>query len=354
MRLKQDIITETVRDWIRNGKYNPGEKLPTDIELANHFVVNRCTVAAGLKPLVEENLLERAPKRGTMVKRHTRKLCTNAVALLTRTEGEIYSKFTARINHELLKQDLYPVLMDEDLNRDYDDVIKFMRQLIKQTHPYGCLILGDHIPYEELKKTPYSLFKTVFLLRYHHFEEFENAYYALTDYEDLGRQIVEYFAERNIKRILFPPSAEIVYRGAWTSLQVTVLEHIKKYAAKAGLEVDADLFWRLHSGAPIDVVLPLAIGRSKVKTGIFSWSDSVLEHSIIPAIRNTGMDPLNDFTLLGNFNTRQSADVGFATFDHRVEDIAKIGVDMLTGNITEKKILVPPQLIQHKLNIKSK
>ena len=343
--LKQDIIAETVRNWIVSGKYTPGQKLPTDVELANQFRVNKCTVAAGLNQLVEENLLDRAPRRGSVVKRQEKMLCTNAVALITKTGGEMYSKFTARIHRELLKRDLYPVLMDEDLNSDYEEVIKFMRQLIKKSHPCGSLILGDHVPYEELKKSPYNLFKTVFLLRYHHFEEFKAAYYALSDLEDMGRQIVQYFAERNIKRILFPANAEIKFRGAWSSMQVTVLEHIKKYAKKEGLEVDDSLFWRMHSDAPIDAVLPGAIKSSNVPTGIFSFSDSFFSARIMPVIRNMGMDPLKDFAILGNFNTEQSAMLGFDTFDHRVEEIAEIGVRMLTGEITEKKILLPPQLI---------
>ena len=354
VRLKQDIITDTVRDWILKGKYTPGEKLPTDSELADRFLVNRCTVAAGLKRLVEENLLDRAPKRGSVVKRQDKIPCTNAVALITATSGELYSKFTARINRELLKRDLYPVLMDESLHNDYDEVIKFMHQFIRKSHPYGSLILGDHIPYEELKKAPYCLFKTVFLLRYHHFEEFPNAYYALTDYEDMGRRIAEYFAERNVKRILYPAVDEIVYKGAWSSMQVTLMGHIKKYAEKLGIVLDESLFWRLHSGAPIDVVLPAAIESSKESTGIFCWSDSYCTMRVLPVIRNMGLDPRHDFKLLGNFNTIHSAEYGFDTIDHRVEDIAEIGVKMLTGDITEKKILLPVEFVYRKKIIKER
>jgi DNA-binding LacI/PurR family transcriptional regulator len=65
----------------------------------------------------------------------------------------------------------------------------------------------------------------------------------------------------------------------------------------------------------------------------------------MPVIRDMGMNPLEDFAILGNFNTEQSAMLGFDTFDHRVEEIAEIGVRMLTGEITEKKILLPPKLI---------
>ena len=86
-RLKQDIIAETVRNWILQGKYAPGEKLPTDSELATQFNVNRCTVAAGLNQLTVENLLDRAPKRGSVVKRQNHILHTNGKML----KGEMFA-----------------------------------------------------------------------------------------------------------------------------------------------------------------------------------------------------------------------------------------------------------------------
>ena len=344
-QLKQDVIMETVRQWILSGKYKPGEKLPTDIELASHFSVNRRTVAVGLNRLAEESLLDRAPKRGTVVKRQDSILRTNAVALITASKGELYTRFLTKINEHLLEHELYPVLMDEKLINNYDAVIKFMRQMVKKTYPYGSLILGDHIPYEELKKAPFCFFKTVFLWRYHYYEELPNAKYVLLDYENLGKQIVEYFAERNVRRILFPAIPEIIYKGAWSSLQVTVLEHILKYAEKEGIEVDDSLFWRMHSGAPANVVIPMALEGSKAKTGFFAWSDSDFCRNVYPVLETLGKDPMNDFSILGNFNTSFSEKYGFDSFDHQVEEIAEIGVKVLTDEIREDKILVPPKLV---------
>ena len=80
--LKQDIVTETVRGWIIDGKYLPGQKLPTDAELSAIFQVNKCTIAAGLNRLVEENLLDRAPRRGSIVKNRNALPTTNGVALV--------------------------------------------------------------------------------------------------------------------------------------------------------------------------------------------------------------------------------------------------------------------------------
>ena len=344
-RLKQDIIAETVRSWILQGKYSPGEKLPTDSELAMQFNVNRCTVAAGLNQLSEENLIDRAPKRGSVVKRRDHLLRTNAVSLVAPLSGETYSTLITKINELLQEHDLFPILMDEKLINKEEEVSKFMHKVVKKSCPYGNLVLGDCFPYEDMNKPPFTLFTTVFLLRYHYFEEFPHAKYALLDYEDMGRQVVEYFAERNIGRILYPAIPEIVFRGAWSSQQVMLLNHILKYAEKAGLEVDSSFFWRTHGGADIDVVLPMALEQSKVSTGFFSWSDGTLATKVFPVLQEMGYDPMKDFSVLGNFNTHFSEEFGFDTFDQRVEEIAKIGVDMLTEQIDERKILLPPKLI---------
>ena len=346
-RLKQDIVAETVRSWIMQGKYGPGERLPTHSELAIQFNVNRCTVAAGLHQLTEENLLDCSPKRGSVVKGQT-SLQTNAVPLVAPVKGEIYSTLIAKLKEHLLEQELYPVLMNEELINKSHEVSRFLHQMTKKSYPYGNLVLGDCFPYEEMNKPPLCFLTTVFLLRYHYYEEFPQAKYALIDYEAMGRMVVEYFAERNVKRILFPASPEIEYKGAWASLQVTLLNHIEKNAKAQGIGVDTSFFWRTHSGAPLDIVLPMAIQSSQDSFGIVSWSDSFFQMHVYPVLLQFSSDPVQEYAILGNFNTRHSADLCFDTFDHRVEEIAEIGVNMLTGKVSDRKILLPPRLIIRK------
>ena len=347
VRLKQDIITETVRSWILEGKYAPGEKLPTDTELANQFLVNRCTVAAGLNRLVEENFLDRAPKRGSVVKRQQQTFQTNAVALITINTGEVYSDLAAHINNHLQENELYPVLLNSQFIRDENEIFSFLNQMNKNSHPFGYLLLGDpFIPYEELKKPPYCFSNLVFMLRYQNHEELPHAKYVLLDYEDMGRQIVEYFAERNIERILFPALYEKHFRGNWSSLQYSIMQGIKKHAGAAGIEFDEGVFWRLHSGAPLDIVLPVALEKSDVPTGFFAWSDCLLYEEVFPILKHNGRS-VEEFQWLGNFNTRIAAKCGFDSFDHRTGEIAKLAVDMLTGKIDERKIVLTAGLVSY-------
>lgn len=53
---------------IREGELPPGSKLPSTAELAKQFGVNPETIQLGLKLLIDQGLISRAPKRGTFVK----------------------------------------------------------------------------------------------------------------------------------------------------------------------------------------------------------------------------------------------------------------------------------------------
>ena len=53
---------------IRNGELPPGSKLPPTSELAKQLGVNPETIQLGLKLLIDQGLISRAPKRGTFVK----------------------------------------------------------------------------------------------------------------------------------------------------------------------------------------------------------------------------------------------------------------------------------------------
>lgn len=60
-------IANIVRRQILNGYLAAGDRLHSDAELAGQYQVHRHTVAEGLRILGQEGLLERAPRRGSIV-----------------------------------------------------------------------------------------------------------------------------------------------------------------------------------------------------------------------------------------------------------------------------------------------
>ena len=57
-------IKQTIRGWIVNRQYNPGEKIPSEAELMAQFKVSRLTVRQAISQLVQEGLLISTEGRG--------------------------------------------------------------------------------------------------------------------------------------------------------------------------------------------------------------------------------------------------------------------------------------------------
>ncbi len=60
-------VYAAVRDWIFQGTYKPGQRLPTEGELCELFGVSRITTRKAVDMLVDEELVVRQPGRGTYV-----------------------------------------------------------------------------------------------------------------------------------------------------------------------------------------------------------------------------------------------------------------------------------------------
>lgn len=65
---KHGQIYDYVHARIRSGRYGPGQRIPTESELAERFGVSRVTVARALRELEDEGLLQRTRATGTFVR----------------------------------------------------------------------------------------------------------------------------------------------------------------------------------------------------------------------------------------------------------------------------------------------
>ena len=65
---KSQKIAETIARWFAEGRYRPGDRFPSDQELARQFGVNHVTARTALKRFVDAGLLERRVGAGTVVR----------------------------------------------------------------------------------------------------------------------------------------------------------------------------------------------------------------------------------------------------------------------------------------------
>ncbi len=87
-RKKQNLISDILLAKLRSGAYQPGQKMPSDRDLAETTGISYLTVRAGVQQLVDAGLLLRRQRVGTFVPDdiHVR-LFTPRVNILCRQEG---------------------------------------------------------------------------------------------------------------------------------------------------------------------------------------------------------------------------------------------------------------------------
>ena len=64
---RSDQIRERVRNMVYDGTLKPGQRLPTDVDLAKQFGVSPVTLSRAMTALVDEGVVTRLPGRGTHI-----------------------------------------------------------------------------------------------------------------------------------------------------------------------------------------------------------------------------------------------------------------------------------------------
>lgn len=82
-------IADDLRGQIASGVYKPGDKLPTEMELARTYGVSRGSSAQALGALAREGLVQRAPRRGTIVSAFPRPVPSESQRLIAWLQPDI-------------------------------------------------------------------------------------------------------------------------------------------------------------------------------------------------------------------------------------------------------------------------
>ena len=348
LNLKHNRVTEIVREWLVSGQYHSGDQLPPDSVLAEMLKVNPRTIANGLKPLVDEGLLERAPRRGTIVKNANALPSSNAVALITMSKGHVYGAMNRLACSLLLEKELFPVIIEHGMAENHDRVKSFLECMTARQQPYGFLAEGTaDFPYEMLRENPTRFAGTIFITRYHGETELPFCRYVLIDLDAAGRMAADYFFSTGVRHLVFSAMKEKDYRGPFSSMQVQIMKSMKNQAEKHGMFFDESLFWRLHDGAPYEETMHRALTKVNRPDGIFGWTDHECVARIMPALTRAGLDRNQDVRLMGTYNTPWSVKYGFPSIDMRPGEVMKTAVEMLTGERTERKVILKPQIVEH-------
>ncbi len=84
--LKKENIYQTLRQDILSGKYQPGHKLPKEIDFSRELGVAKITLRAALEKLENDGLVKRVPSKGTFVSQANR---SNKILVLILQDNNI-------------------------------------------------------------------------------------------------------------------------------------------------------------------------------------------------------------------------------------------------------------------------
>lgn len=346
---KQVLFAELIREKIFNGELKKHDHLLPDTALAEKYQLNKRTVAAALNSLVEEGLLERRPRRGTVVKYGGMNSNTgNTVGLVMIGQGDVYGDLARNIARHLSEKNLLPVLISREILFDNDSVVTFMRSLNSMnSKPRGHIIDGDlRFPYEFVKRNRDDFKNMVFIIKYHHPEKLPGAKYVPVDFAGAGRRAAKHFIAGGHRHIALLAKPERCYAGPWSSVQEQFYQGFSEVLSQAGFTVHDQVFWKLLHGLPLENVLDELFSGSAAPTAIFCYDDSNVRLNLLPYLTKRGI--VNDVEIIGFYNTPNAEECGFSSFSIREEKIAENAVGLLTGEFSGRELSVTPELVLRK------
>jgi GntR family transcriptional regulator, arabinose operon transcriptional repressor len=343
------LIADMVREAIVTGTFKNGDQLPPDNQLANQYNINTRTLAAGLKILVNEGLLARAPRRGTIViydDQATPKT-SNAVGMVMLSEGDVYSDITRSFSGELTRRGLFPALINNQILKEKGDLKLFMNAMVnEEIKPYGFFIDGAlEFPFDFLKENIKKFHNVVFITKYHYSEKIPSAKYVLVDYHEAGQLAAKHFISQGHKRIACLAIHEKDYIAPYGSIQAQILQGFAEVCHNADIEFSTDIFWQLLHGAPFEETVGTLLADKKRPTAIFAYNDFFIRSRMIPLLKKYGLESMKDVEMIGFYNTHHAEECGFSSIGIREDEIASQAVAMLCGENVQEELLIKPELV---------
>jgi GntR family transcriptional regulator len=156
-------IKQVIRNWIINGQFGPGDKIPSEHELAKRFGVTRLTVRQAISQLSQEGFLVSRRGKGTFV--------TNNEELINRFSLEfvgfmddlfyhVQKAQTKSVHITKIKAESKMIRSRLLLENEQIDLIRVERERFFRGNPFAYTInylpmdIGKHIREEDLYKKP--------------------------------------------------------------------------------------------------------------------------------------------------------------------------------------------------------
>lgn len=114
-------IKQTIKDWIINKEFSPGEKIPSENELADKFKVSRLTVRQAISHLVQEGFLNSKRGEGTFVTKNENLINSFSLEFTGFMDDLFYQVSKSKTKSVQVNRMVAPKLIKEKLELENED-----------------------------------------------------------------------------------------------------------------------------------------------------------------------------------------------------------------------------------------
>jgi GntR family transcriptional regulator len=155
-------IKQSIKSWILNREFNPGEKIPSENELASKFSVSRLTVRQAISQLVQEGFLNSKRGEGTFVTNNENLINSFGLEFSGYMDDLFYQVSNVKAKSVEMEKIKASRLVREKLELDdeKEEVVQIRRVRLLRDKPFAYTInylpmeIGVKISDKELYKSP--------------------------------------------------------------------------------------------------------------------------------------------------------------------------------------------------------
>ena len=155
-------IKQAIKNWIISKEFNPGDKIPSENELADKFGVSRLTIRQAISQLSQEGFLISKRGEGTFVTNNENLINSFSLEFTGFMDDLFYQISKSKTKSVKITRMIVPKLIKEklELNKDEEEVVQFKRVRFLKDKSFAYTInylpieIGTKITEEELYKKP--------------------------------------------------------------------------------------------------------------------------------------------------------------------------------------------------------
>jgi GntR family transcriptional regulator of arabinose operon len=334
--LKYKKISELFLRDIRNGKYEPGKKLPSERELARQYNLAHMTVNKALNGLVSRGYLERRQGDGTYVRKS---MPPKTACLVLDYMDDIHSIFPYKLQKALFEAGYIVTVFDtKRISKNREILASYLSNC-----PELLIVDGmDLFPFDLLAKVPKTTRKIIF--QRNETKAVFDASYVLVDMKECGYMAAKQLIASGSKKITVIAEKHKQEYDQPSLFISGAMQAFNEYKIESSFIIEHEVYREQENARPVLETKAKELLRAAERPdGIMAFAD----YELVPFINAAGKLGLSipeDLRLVGMYNTPWAEQYKLSSLDIQADLIIENIVDVIKSG-RNKKVMVSPKII---------